>query len=380
MPKITENQIIFLPEDRWAVEEVSQTTTLANFNTLFAQTKQGIVQNYFKFLEEIAAKDPDIIQALESRTSEIVSKEWIIEGTNAEELTEALKAIKGDKLTGLLTFEELIDSLLGASYLTGIAMNEIVADESGIAGFNKIPGHFLTYQDEVFYPKLWTQEHLTGIAFNYDKMIYHVLNPGTDPVRGYLGQAVAIQYLLKLSTLEDRIRWQGKYGKGFLLVTLRGSADDPAYDKDYEVAAELVDDIYNTDGVVLSNNAQAQMVQPTGMTGDYFFTANDDYKKNIVKIILGQTSTSDSDDSNRSTAEVHMDVLDQRVMKDMSNIEDTINSQLLPKIKDLLGLSDASDAEFQFVRSDMEQAMDEDADGAEAQPDKTQVIEESQGE
>ena len=40
------------------------------------------------------------------------------------------------------------------------------------------------------------------------------------------------------------------------------------------------------------------------------------YKQDITKIILGQESTSSSQDSNRSTASVHMEVLEKRILED----------------------------------------------------------------
>ena len=52
MPKITKQKIEMLPEDRYAVNEVSPNITASEFNSIFEQTKEGEVQQYFKFLEE----------------------------------------------------------------------------------------------------------------------------------------------------------------------------------------------------------------------------------------------------------------------------------------------------------------------------------------
>ena len=210
MPRITPTEIVWLPSDRYLIEEISPGITPSSFSSLFNNTVQSAdTTSYFKFLAEITEKDPDIQQAIASRTSEITSKTWTIEGPDqatADALTEALTSIPGDPLRGLITVDQLIASMLGHNYLTGIAVSEIIADEEGITGFNVVPSQFLTFQDSVTYPKLYTAENPTGSDFNADKMIVHYLNPGNDPVRGWLGHSIGIQYALKLQNLEQRIQ------------------------------------------------------------------------------------------------------------------------------------------------------------------------------
>ena len=367
MPKISANQIEWLPEDRYAIDEQSPNMTSSKFVSIFNQGREGDVQEYFKFLKEMTEKDPDVIQAIDTRTSEVTSKEWTVEGPNAEVLEKALRAIKGDPIQGLISLDDLIVTMLGASYLTGVSVSEIVTDDEGIIGFNYVPSHFLTYRDVVWYPKLWTQQTPTGVEFNKEKMIIHYLNPSNDPTRGYLGYAVGIQFLLKKGTLEDRLNFQKKHSSGgTLAINLQGQEGDGSYDKDFEIAQAYADDPWDTQALVFSHNVQIDTVGEMSDSGDYYFEANDDYKKNIVKIILGQTSTSDSDDSNRSTASVHMEVLETRTLDDIDSIENTINTQFMPKLKALLNISENDESEFKFVRSELEQEMDEDTDGLDA--------------
>ena len=360
MPKIQSDRIAWLPSDRYIIQEVSPGTSPTAFTALFnGAVQEGDTTRYFKFLDEITEKDPDVNHSINTRTSNITAKEWIVEGPNesvAMELTEALKSIPGDSKEGLLTVDQLIRSMLGSSYLTGISVSEIVTDSEGILGFNYVPHQFLTFQDSVFYPKLFTQEVPTGVEFNKEKMIIHYLSPGCDPVRGWLGHAVGIQYCLKLQSLEQRVKWQQRYGKGFLVINMPGDRD--TYEQAWDTANQLVSNIYNVDGVVFPADVDVDYVDSNGLEGDYFFVAEDDAKKNIVKIILGQDSTSSAVDSNRSTAAVHLEVLETRIHEDMELIEDTITKQLLSKVMVLKGIAQ-DEYMFKFVKSEMEQADDD---------------------
>ena len=357
MPKITDGRIEFTPADRYFIKEQSPGITAEQFASLFNDAAdQGNTSPYYKFLEEITEKDPDIQQAVASRTSEITSKEWSIEGpdeTVAADLERALKAIPGDVAQGLMTVDQLINSFLGSSYLTGISMNEIVTDEEQIIGFNHIPSHFLTFEGTVYYPELKTQDNPTGVPFNQEKMIAHYLNPGEDVVRGWLGHSLGWQYVFKTGNLDQQLQWQQKYGKGFLLVNMPGDKD--SYEQAWQAAEDLVDNLYTVDGGVFPAEVEAEFVSPDNMQGEYFFDANDEYKSNIVKIILGQTSTSDTTDSNRSTASVHQDTLEARVLQDIENIEDTINKQLLNKVGQLANISNIDEYSFKFQISELEQ-------------------------
>ena len=360
MPTLNKDKIEFTSDDRVLVAEQSSGMDSSDFLNLFNTAIQsGDTTNYFKVLEEIVEKDPDVNHSIGTRSSEISSKEWIIEGPSdevADELTALLKAIKGDPIQGLITLDQLIASFLGDAYLTGISMNEIVTDGEGIVGFNHIPTHFLTFKDATTYPKLFTSDAPDGVEFNQEKMIYHMLNPGTDPARGWLGHAVGIQYFLKLDSLNKRITWQAQsYAKSNMIITMPGDKDT------YEAAYEAAEDLIIASG---SNGA----VLPEGVTvtitgddtdGKYFFENEEDIKRNIVKIILGQTSTSDSKDSNRSTAEVHITVLETRTREDMELIEDTITRQLITKMKELHGISEEDNYQFKFVISELEAETDE---------------------
>jgi len=278
-------------------------------------------------------------------------------------LLDALTGIKGDKLSGLMTVGGLIDSMLGATYLTGIAISEIVTDGAGIAGFSKVPSHFLTFSDTVYYPKLWTQTKPTGVTINADKMISHFPKEDIDPVRGWLGLAIGWLYVLKRAALDARTQFQRKYGKGFLLVNMPGDKD--SYKAAWETAEELIEQYSDVDGAVFPAGVTVDYKEPGSIDGQYFFTAEDSFRNSIVKIILGQESTSSSESSNRSTAEVHMEVLERRILEDCAAIEKTLNTQLIPQLKQLLGISEKSRCEFKFVVSELEEAVDEEVTATE---------------
>ena len=93
MPKMTADKIEFLPEDRQAISEQSPGITPTSYTSLFnGAIADGDTTHYFKFLEEIHEKDPDIMHTIETRTSYVTSKEWQIEDGEAEEGEEQGRA------------------------------------------------------------------------------------------------------------------------------------------------------------------------------------------------------------------------------------------------------------------------------------------------
>jgi len=368
MPRITAEKIEFLPEDRYAIEEQSPGITPATYTSLFnGAIRDGDTTKYFKFLEEIQEKDADILHSTETRTSYITSKEWTVEGENegeAKRIEDMLREIQGDPSNGLLTTDQLIATFGGVSYLTGISMSEIVTDGRKILGFSHIPSHFLTFKDSVHYPRLWTQEEQGGVPFNQDKMISHYLHTGMDPARGWLGNGISWQYVLKRAAMSARLDYQRKYGKGFFLVNMPGSKD--SYEQSWATAEELIENYSEVDGAVFEGEVEVDFKEAIQADGEYFFRSEENFKRDIARIILGQESTSSSVDSNRSTASVHMEVLEQRSIEDMEAIEDTMTSQLVEKIKVLLGISPEAVYEFKFVLSDMEETLDDEMEGESA--------------
>jgi len=361
MPKITSGQIVFLPEDRYIISEKSPGITASAYTTLFNSAIQnGETTELFKFFEEIAEKDPDILHSISTRTSYVTSKEWTVESENtqdAEMIEEALRNIKGDPTRGLITVDGLIEACLGNSYLTGLSFNEIVTDGEGIIGFNHVPSHFLTFHDSVYYPKLWTQETPTGVPFNKEKMIAHYLHHAEDPARGWLGHAIGWLYVLKRTAMDARLQFQRKYGKGFLLVNMPGDRD--SYEKAWETAEDLISNYSDVDGAVFPADVMVDFKESQALDGEYFFTSEADFRSSITKVILGQESTSSAENSNRSTAEVHMEVLEQRIVDDCETLEDTLTTQLIEKIKPILGIPEDSDCRFKFGVGEMEATLDD---------------------
>jgi phage gp29-like protein len=202
---------------------------------------------------------------------------------------------------------------------------------------------------------LWTADKPMGVQFNKDKMICHYLTTGIDPARGWLGNCISWLYVLKRSALEARLQFQSKYGKGFLLVNMPGDKD--SYLEAWSAAEDLIKNYLAVDGAVFPAGVEVDFKEAGVLEGQYFFTSEQEFRKSIVKVILGQDSTSSADNSNRSTAAVHMEVLEQRVLDDMAAVESTLTSQLIPKIKQLTGVNENDLYEFKFVVSDIEEAI-----------------------
>lgn len=377
MPEITENRIIFTTLDRQAIGEQSPGITTDYYVSIFQKAiEQGDTMHLFKFFEEIAEKDPDILHSLETRTSYITSKEWYIEGENqrnSERIEDLIRNIKGDPSEGLMSTDQMINSLLNDSYLIGLSFAEVVSDEKRIIGFNHIPAHFLTFRESVNYPKLWTQQNPLGEAFNKEKMISHYLHHGSDPTRGWLGHCVGWLYVQKRLGIDAKLEFQKKYGKGFLLVNMPGDRD--SYLEAWVTAENLIQQYANVDGAVFPGGVDVDFKETNGsLDGEFFFDQEDNIKKAIVQVILGQDSTSSSESSNRSTAEVHLEILEQRIIDDIAAIEDTLTKQLVEKVKILLGIPQDSLYEFKFEKSEIEEQIEEETTQEPEEPVTTQEM------
>jgi phage gp29-like protein len=223
-------------------------------------------------------------------------------------------------------FGGLVRGLMSA-VLPGYAVAEIVWTDGGAAiqGFHVVPAHHFTFRDGA-HPRLVTPETPTGVELPPGKFIVfrYSLRPG-DVVRSGLIRPLAWLYAFKNLNLKDLLRYVEKFGMPFLIARL----DDYAFDQERLRIAAMIRHFASDGGGVFTKSADLELLQPSGSSGEVYFRFLDYCERAISKILLGQTSTSDSRDANRSTAQIHNLVrLDLRT-DDCGAMAETIERQLL---------------------------------------------------
>ena len=221
--------------------------------------------------------------------------------------------------------------MLGAlltAYLPGFAVVEIVwrPGGRGVVGFQFVPAHHFTFRDSLHAPRLVTHAAPQGEPLPADKFLVHRYRhrPG-DVARGGLIRPLAWLYAFKNLNLKDLLRYLEKYGMPFIAARL----EDHAFEQERRKIAWLIRNFGSDGGGVFTKATELQVLpQPTG-GGELYFRFLDYAERAINKLLLGQTSSSDSRDSNRSTAAVHNLVRHDLLVDDCRALAETIRQHLL---------------------------------------------------
>lgn len=358
MPKMTPDRIVPLVTDREQWQNVSVNLSVEGLASMLNTARDGEPMRLFKLAEEIYRKDPDIFQAVQTRSSSITNLGWTVEGDPRVE--KFLRGMRGDPSAGVKDFNQLIASMVGSTYLTGIRVNEILFGPTGLPiGFNQIPGYFLTFWETYYMPRLWTlAAQPDGERFTREKVVVHYHDVTVeDYSNGALIQCLAWLYLFKTLNFKASLSFAERYGMPFLLIKVEGQGD--GYDKDLDNARRVIQGL-GVPGGVFRDGVEMSFVDSgsTSSDGSFFETQQVGLSKAIQKVVLGQTSSADSVDSNRSTAAEHMKVVEKYRRDDAQGIENTINDQLIPIVSAALRAS--GDAKFTF--DIVEAQEEEDAD------------------
>lgn len=324
----------FLPQDRLQPELTRQLSP-GDVDQILRAANTGDCQRQAKLAREMVEKDWDLAQALQTRVAAVAGTPWELQpgadtlvgrriAAFVERALRAAGSVPGDE--DLDGFGQLLNHML-TSYLPGYSVNEIVWDEGGrgVLGFQFIEPQFFTLRDSTAL-RLVTPEQPLGVELPRGKFIVHrYCHRGGDLTRGGLIRPLAWLYVFKNLNVKDLLRFLEKYGMPFLLARL----DQAAYDEERHHLAYLIRHFGSDGGGVFTKAAELQVVQPGANQGDVYFKFMDYCERAISKLILGQTSTSDSKDSNRSTAAVHNQVRQDLRVDDCRALAETLRQDLI---------------------------------------------------
>jgi phage gp29-like protein len=146
-----------------------------------------------------------------------------------------------------------------------------------------------------------------------------------DELIGGLIRPLAWLYVFKNLALKDLLRYIEKYGMPFIAARL----DEQAFEKERRKIAYLVRNFGSDGGGVFTKATELEMLHAPGSSGEVYFRFLEYSERAVARLILGQTSTSDSRDSNRSTAYVHNLVRHDLRADDCTALAATLRRELI---------------------------------------------------
>jgi len=163
-----------------------------------------------------------------------------------------------------------------------------------------------------------------------DKFLVHEFLPrGNDPSRGGLIRPLGWLYAFKNFTFKGLVRYIEKFGIPFIMARMNAS-DPEVFEKEAAKLLTVIQNFGDDGGGLFSDQMEMEFIDGSSNAGEAFYKFIDLCERAIQKIILGQTSSSDSRNSNRSTAEVHDLVRHDLSAYDATLVKATIDQQLLP--------------------------------------------------
>ena len=325
--------------DRTGVSEVSKAFTPAKVASIIETANAGDQRNQAKLCQEILEKDWDIMQAIGTRAAAVKATEWEInpadDSTQAKKVAEfvenALDSVENDFSDTFDSFEQMIENISASSFLPGFSVQEIawLPGGAGIQGYQHIDAHHFTFKDAENQnrPMIVTDEYQAGKELELNKYIIHRHRARAgDIVRSGLIRPLAWLYAFKNLNVKDLLRYIEKFGMPFVAAFL----NDNAWEKERTKIAYLIQNFGSDGGGVFTEATRLEFLNSQDSSaGELYFKFLKYCEKKINQIVLGQTSTADSESSNRSTASVHDEVRQDLREDDCKSIARTIRKHLI---------------------------------------------------
>jgi len=340
-------------KDRYPLDESFDCTPIL-VQGIFASANNGYTKRQSRLANELTEKDPAISQAWSVRVAAIAACPWeIVSGTTEQNtfIEKSLRNIQPTFDSGLVSFNKLLQFLQSA-VIQGFSANTIEwgAGDSSIDGFKLFSQSLFSFQDSEL-PYFQGKDGQTKVNLTAPRWVYHTATNSreSEPLRSGLVRQLAYLYAFRRHVQIEYLRGLEKYGLPTPFVGVSGILYDEEND-DKRNAMKMMES-WTYDGYALFDKDAMDVTFPTSSSGfdaETFKTFLEFAEKQIFRLILGQDSTSSSDNSNRSTAQVHNLVRADMLASDANAVEATINNQIIkPLFEAKFGFSD-SVPQFRF--------------------------------
>lgn len=340
-------------KDRYPLDESFDCTPIL-VQGIFASANNGYTKRQSRLANELTEKDPAISQAWSVRVAAIAACPWeIVSGTTEQNefIEKSLRNIQPTFDSGLVSFNKLLQFLQSA-VIQGFSANTIEwgAGDSSIDGFKLFSQSLFSFQDSEL-PYFQGKDGQTKVNLTAPRWVYHTATNSreSEPLRSGLVRPLAYLYAFRRHVQIEYLRGLEKYG----LPTPAVSVDGSMYDDENaaKVAVREMMESWTYDGYMIIDKQNMELTFPTSgnnFDAETFKSFLEFAEKQIFRLILGQDSTSSSDNSNRSTAQVHNLVRADMLASDANAVEATINNQIIkPLFEAKFGFSD-SIPQFRF--------------------------------
>lgn len=331
--------------DRYMVDEAWDLEPLKIWN-IFQSANGGEVKRQSRLANELTEKDPAIGQAWSVRVAGIAACPWEVVGGEADQnefIAKSLRNIQPNYNDNLVSFNKLLQ-FLQSSVLHGFALSRTDWGNGGsvINGFELYSQSLFSFSNS----KLPYYQGPDGDKKIFPKLpawIYHTATNSRDaePLRSGIVRPLAYLYAFRRHIQIEYLRGLEKYGLPLPFVGVEGLLYDDDNTKKQDVQNFLLDWTY--DGYAMFDKDAMEMHFPTADSGfdvNNFLSYLEWTEKQIFRLILGQDSTSSSDNSNRSTAQVHNLVRADMLASDAKAVEETVNTQIIkPLFENTFGIS-----------------------------------------
>lgn len=347
--------------NRFQTNEETISFTPEKLFSIISEANNGSNFRQSKLAEEILEKDPDIASAFEMRIAAIAGAKWSIRPVGSKDeadegavkIKQALKAIPGNPFIGELNFQQWIKAQ-SLSAITGFGMAWTNWAPGGqIAGFLHLAPHNFTFWKSPYLPRLRVVgDQFQGLPVtsvepdkgpggekllnpDFSQWIYHRhYMDFRDVARAGLIRPLCYMYAFNNLNKKDMLRFREKFGMPFMLIQMANMFDETrgTLTAEAQAARALLQNLGTDAGLLVSKNMDVSPTQPGNVEGSIFFKSDETYKREVGKLLLGQTSSQDSTNSNRSTAQVHNAVRNDILVADTDAIASTANQQIIPQV------------------------------------------------
>lgn len=356
MPYLTNEQLYnLILKKRLIQQDVSTGLLPSDVGGIFSEANRGFSRRQSKLCDEIIEKDWDLKQSIETRKAALTSAEWDIVPESpggqgdADRVKEILHEIKGDTGQKLVDFEGFIKSTLD-SLLPGFSVAEIYWTDGGtIKGFRPYPSHYFTHyysqEPRLVIKQSESQEETMELKPAQRFVITNNYRLSGDPARGGLIRPIGWVYSFKNLIWKFLLRYQEKFGMPYVAAHI-DTADEKVFEVEAEKVRDAIENMASDGGALFSGLTKLEFHEPNYSDGEVFFKTLSELKKAIDKLILGQTSTSDSENSNRSTAQIHNLIRHDILRSDCKIVSRTVNQQIIPLLCEFNGIANVPRMEF----------------------------------
>lgn len=306
--------------------------------TVLNNLREGNPRDFLILAEEFEEKDPHFISVIQTRKRALITVEptlLIGDIKNKAVIEACYKLIEKPFFTNLVM--DLLDAIS-----KGFSVCEILWSDNDVIGYKYLPAYWFSYDDNGEL-KIWDDmgSKLLPIVENdsdgyfYKKFIIHAPSSKSSvQLRNGLTIPASIYLLYKAFAMRDFMSFAEVFG-----MPLRvGKYDNEPTDKDIATLRRAVTELGVDAAAIIPKSMDINFVEVNKGDGAGLYTSLLDYiDKQISKLILGQTMTSD-DGSSQAQAKVHNDIRLDIVKSDARELEATLNQFIRSYIDQVVGI------------------------------------------